>query len=71
MKIELLVTDVEWLVADVTAIRFPGKAESSILGVILAWCDFLANLGRFCGQGATLWCRNSLLSSNNFTYRAI
>ena len=24
--------------------------------------------GRFCGQGATLWCRNPLLSPNELTY---
>ena len=28
---------------------------------------FLANQGRFCGRGATLWCRNPLLSYSNFT----
>ena len=28
---------------------------------------FLANSGRFCGRGATLWCKNPLLSTNNFT----
>ena len=27
----------------------------------------MANSGRICGRGATLWCRNSLLSPNNFT----
>ena len=29
---------------------------------------FLANPGHFCGRGATLWCTNPLLSSNNFTW---
>ena len=29
---------------------------------------FLANPGHFCGREATLWCRNPLLRSNNFTY---
>ena len=29
---------------------------------------FLTNSGHFCGRGATLWSRNSLLSSNIFTY---
>ena len=28
---------------------------------------FLANSGHFCGQGATLWCRDHLFSPNNFT----
>ena len=28
---------------------------------------FLVDPGHFCGQGATLWCRKPLLSSNNFT----
>ena len=28
---------------------------------------FLANSGRFCGRGATLWSGNPLLSPNNFT----
>ena len=28
----------------------------------------MANSARICGWGATFWCRNLLLSSNNFTY---
>ena len=28
----------------------------------------LANPDHFCGRGATLWCRNPLLSSNNYVY---
>ena len=28
---------------------------------------FLANPGHICGPGATLWCRNPLLSYDNFT----
>ena len=28
---------------------------------------FLSDPGHICGQGATLWCRNPLLSSKNFT----
>ena len=43
----------EWLVADVTAVRSPDRAERAILGVILAG-RFLANSGRICGCGATL-----------------
>ena len=34
------------------------------------WFDcgrFLANPGHICGRGASLWCRNPLLSSNKFT----
>ena len=28
---------------------------------------FLVNPGHFCDRGATLWCRNPSLTSNNFT----
>ena len=31
---------IEWLVADVTAVGFPDRAERAILGVILAECVF-------------------------------
>ena len=44
---------IEWLIADETFWDDYGR--------------FLANSGGFCGQGATLWCRNPLLSSNKFT----
>ena len=54
----------ESLVADVTAVGSPDRAERAILGMILAGY-FLANKGRFCGGGGTLWCRNPLLNSNN------
>ena len=57
---------IEWLLTDVTVVGSPDRAERAILGVILAW-RFLANSGRICGRGAALWCRNPLLSSNNFT----
>ena len=45
---------IEWLATDETAVGSPQKAESTILGVILAG-DFLANSGPLCGLGATLW----------------
>ena len=49
-----------------TAVRSPDRAERAILGAILAR-HFLANSGRICGRGATLWWRNPLLSPNKFT----
>ena len=59
MKIELLV-------ANVTAVGFLDRVEHTILGVIVAR-RVLANPGHFCGRRATLWYRNPLLRSNNFT----
>ena len=57
---------IEWLVTDLTAIRSPGRAERAIWGV--GWLGvFLVNPGHICGRGATLWCRNPLWSSENFT----
>ena len=56
----------EWLSTNMAAVGSPDREERAILGVILT-VQFLANLGRICGQGATLRCRNPLLSSNNFT----
>ena len=57
---------VEWLVADVTAVGTPDRAEPhAILGVITARFLF-DNSGRIYGLGAILWCRNPLLSLNNF-----
>ena len=53
---------IKWLVIDVTAVESPDRAERAILGVILG--KFLVNSGRVCGQGATLWCKNPLLSPN-------
>ena len=44
---------IEWLIADVTAVGSPDKAEYAILGVILAR-HFFANSGRLCCRGATL-----------------
>ena len=43
---------IKWLVTNVTAVRSADRAERAILKVILAM-RFLANSGRFCGQGAT------------------
>ena len=57
---------IEWLVAVVTALGSPDRVECAILGMILAG-RFLANSGRFCGWGATLWCRTPRLGLNNFT----
>ena len=56
----------EWLVGDVTAIGSPDRAERAILGMIVAGM-VLANPGHISGRGATLWCRNLLLSSDKFT----
>ena len=57
------------LVTDVTAVGAPDIVEHAILGVILAGrCVVLSNLLCFCDWGATLWCRNPLLSPNRFTY---
>ena len=57
------------LVPNVTAIGSPGRAERAVLGGILTGrVTFLNNAGHICGWGATLWCRNLLLSSNNFTW---
>ena len=56
----------EWLVANVTVVGSPGRAERAILGVILAWRVF-GQSRLFCCRGGPLWCRNPLLSSNNFT----
>ena len=58
---------IEWLVADVTAVSSLNRAERAILGVIVAG-RALANPGHFCGRGATLWCRNPLLSPKILTY---
>ena len=49
-----------------TAIRCPDRVEHAILGVILAG-HFFAHSGHFFGRGATLWCKNPLLSPKNFT----
>ena len=57
---------IQRLVADVTAVGSPGIAEHDILEVMLArW--FSTNSGCISGRGATLWCRNPLLSSNIIT----
>ena len=53
----------EWLVANVTAVGSPDRAEQTILGVILAMRVF-ANSGRICSRGATLQSRNPLLNPN-------
>ena len=44
----------EWLVTDITALRSPDTAESAISGGDFGWANFLANLGRICGEGATI-----------------
>ena len=50
---------IKWLVADATAVRSLDRAERASV--------VLANASRIYGQGATLSCRNPLLSSNKFT----
>ena len=55
---------VEWFVGDVTAVGSSDRAERAILEVILA---VFFQSRSFCGRGATLSCRNPLLSSNYFT----
>ena len=56
----------EWLVANVTAVKSLDRADNAIFGGY--WLGvILANPGHICGRGATLLCRNPLLSSNNFT----
>ena len=47
--------NIEWFVANLTAVGSPDRAERAILGVILAGC-------------ATLRCRKPLLNSDNFTW---
>ena len=46
---------IECFVASLAAVGSPGRAEH------------LVNSGHFCGRGATLRCRNPLLSPSNFT----
>ena len=58
----------EWLVADVTAVRSLDRAEcATYFGGYCGWACFWSNQVIFYCRGATLWCRNPLLSSNNFT----
>ena len=57
--------NIEWMIVNKTFVGFPARAERDILGMFL---EFLVNLGHLCGGGATLWCRNLLLSPNNSTY---
>ena len=57
---------IEWLVADVTAVGSLDRAERAILGPIVAGRVFVQSRP-FCGGGATLWHRNPLLRSDNFT----
>ena len=45
--------EIEWLIANVTAVESPDRAELSIFGVILAG-HFLANSGRIFGHGSPL-----------------
>ena len=56
---------IEWIVANVTAAGSPDRAERAIWGTVLAGF-FLVNSGHICGRGATLRCRNPLLSPSNF-----
>ena len=56
----------KWLVADVTAVGSPDRAERDILGIILD--NFLTNLGLTCGGWGALFDAGiyPLLSPNNF-----
>ena len=56
---------VEGLVADVTYVGSPARAEQKMLGILLGGC--LANSGHFCGPEGALWSRNPLQSPNTFT----
>ena len=56
----------EWLDTSVTVIWSPVRAESELFWVILG--VFLADLGRYCGWGATLWPGNLPLRPENLTY---
>ena len=58
---------IEWLVTYLTPVGSPDRAErATYFGG--GFCGaFFANSGRICGQGATLLCRNPLLSPKNFT----
>ena len=53
---------IDWLVTNMTAVGSPGRGERAIWGggVILIG-RFLANSGRICGRGETLWCENPSL----------
>ena len=44
---------IAWLVADVTAVGCPVRAERAIFELIIAGL-LLADSGRICGRGATL-----------------
>ena len=55
------------MVTNITAVGSPDRAERAILEVILAGL-FLANSGCICGRGATVLCRNPILSSNTFIW---
>ena len=57
----------EWLIPNVMAVGSPGRAERAISGVFVTGRVF-GQSRSFCGRGATLWCTNPLLSSNNFTW---
>ena len=60
-------TKIKWLVANLRVFGSPDKAEHAIFWVILAGRFFFADSGCISGRGATLSCRNPLLSSNKFT----
>ena len=47
-----------------TSCQIPQIAECLIFGTDFGWAFFVANSGHICGQGATLWCRNRLVSPN-------
>ena len=56
----------EWLVADVTAVGSPNRAEHTILGVILAWLGIFGQLRPYLWLGSHFVILHSFLSPNNF-----
>ena len=54
----------EWLIADVTAVGSPTRAESAVFGLFLT---FLADFGHFYGRGATLWSGDTTVSPKNLS----
>ena len=56
---------IEWLVANVTSVGFPDRAEHDMLGMTLS--VLFANSDCYCCRGATWWCRILFLSLNYCT----
>ena len=58
--------NIEWLITNVTATGSPARADWWF--ILDIFVRRLANSGRICGQGATLWSGNPFLSNWNLTY---